>query len=611
MLRRSFVPAVLILLSVVFWVSPHFKEVAAGIAILLFGMIALENGFKSLTEGPLKRLLSRATNKFYKSFSLGMVSTAILQSSSLISVITISFISTGLLSLTQGIGIIFGANIGTTATAWLVAILGLKIKISALAMPMLVFGIILVFQKQKTIKGLGNVLAGLGFLFLGIYFMKEGFDSFKEGFNLAEYAMEGFLGVLLFAGIGLLATVVLQSSSATMAVILTALAAGQITYYNSLALAVGANIGTTITAIIGALASNAAGKRLAGAHLIFNMVTAFIALIFINQLGWVVNWLADLFNFNPINYTLKLAIFHTVFNLIGVAVMYPFVGRLVKFLKKNIKEEVVEIEQPIYLSDAALAYPQSAVSALVKETKHLFENVFEILAHGLGLHRVEVMKKDVNTADLKPFSEFNIDKSYYKRVKYIYGKIIVFAARAQEEHSDADYIQTIYNIKEANRYFIDAVKDVKELQGNLLKYTTTDNPAMRKEYNIFRFKISKIIRQVFKAQKFKTPADKSIAEINELVNEHIETRRKKLTKHLLRRKKDDVLFNGKIDHLIREKAISTEMASSLMNDSALAAAITKHLIKATELLYLNPDILLTDFDIKNGVNGANGVESTN
>jgi phosphate:Na+ symporter len=598
MLRRFFVPTILILLSIVFWVSPHFKEVAAGIAILLFGMIALENGFKSLTEGPLKRLLSRATNKFYKSFSLGMVSTAILQSSSLISVITISFISTGLLSLTQGVGIIFGANIGTTATAWLVAILGLKVKISALAMPMLVFGIILIFQKQKSLKGIGNVLAGLGFLFLGIHFMKEGFYLYKEGFNLADYAMDGFWGVLVFAGIGLLATVVLQSSSATMAVILTALAAGQITYFNSLALAIGANVGTTITAVIGAMASNAAGKRLAGAHVIFNVVTALIALVLINQLGWVVNWIADFLNFNPINYTLKLAIFHTVFNLIGVMIMYPFVGKLVKFLEKRIKEEVPEVEKPLYLNDAALAYPQTALSALVKETKHLFENVFEILAHGLGLHRVEVMDKEVDASALKPITKFNIDKSYYKHVKNIYGKIIVFAARAQEQSSDAEYIQTIYNIKAANRYFVDAIKDVKDLQSNLLKYTTTDNSVMRNEYNIFRFKISKIIRQVFKAQKFNVPPDKSIAEINELVAEHIAARRKNLTKSLLRRRKDDVLFNGKIDSLIRDKLITTAMASSLMNDSALTAAITKHLIKATELLYLNPNILLTEVDVK-------------
>lgn len=594
MLKRLFLPAVLIFLAFVFWYSPHFKDIAAGIAILLFGMTALENGFKSLTEGPLKRLLSRATNKFYKSFSLGMISTAILQSSSLISVITISFISAGLLSLTQGVGIIFGANIGTTATAWLIAMLGLKVKISAFAMPMLVFGVILIFQKQKPLKGIGNVLAGLGFLFLGIHFMKEGFDMYKEGFDLAAYAMEGFWGILVFCGIGILATVVLQSSSATMAVILTALAAGQVTYFNALALAIGANVGTTITAIIGAAASNAAGKRLAGAHLIFNVVTAVVALVLINQIGWLVNWISEAFNFNPTNYILKLAIFHTIFNSIGVLVMYPFVNKMVKFLEKRVKEEVLEVEKPIYLSESALAYPQSAIAALVMETKHLFENVFRIIAHGLGMHRSEVLKEDLNGRILRPRAKSNIDKSYYRRVKFIYGEIIVFAAQAQENSTNEDSIHTIYNIKEANRYFVESVKEVKQLQPNILKYTNSDNLVMRREYSKYRSAILKMVRQVFKAQNLVIPEDISSKELDELVDRHIERRRKKLTKHLLQRRKNDVLFTGKIDRLIRDKKIDSEMASSLMNDSAITASIIKHLIRASELLYLNREVLLAE-----------------
>ena len=161
----------------------------------------------------------------------------------------------------------FGANIGTTATAWLVSIFGLNIKVSALAMPMLAFGILFVFQKSKSLKGIGHVLAGLGFFFLGIHFMKQGFDVYKDSINLADYAMPGFWGLIVYTAIGVVITLILQSSSAAMALILTALAAGQITYNNSLALAIGANIGTTITAILGALSANVAGKRLAGAHL--------------------------------------------------------------------------------------------------------------------------------------------------------------------------------------------------------------------------------------------------------------------------------------------------------------------------------------------------------
>ena len=135
MFKNVLLIAVLLVLAVTFWFFPNFEEIAAGVAILLFGMVALENGFKSFAEGPLKRILAKATDKFYKSFSVGMISTAVLQSSTLISIITISFLGAGLLTLHQGLGIIYGANLGTTATAWLVATLGLKLKISALVTP--------------------------------------------------------------------------------------------------------------------------------------------------------------------------------------------------------------------------------------------------------------------------------------------------------------------------------------------------------------------------------------------------------------------------------------------------------------------------------------------
>jgi phosphate:Na+ symporter len=256
MLKNIFLFIILFLIGISFWFVPNFREISAGVAILLFGMIALENGFKSFAEGPLKKLLSKATNKFYKSFTVGMVSTALLQSSSLISVITISFLSAGLMSLHQGIGIIFGANLGTTATAWLVASLGLKLKISALAVPMIVFGIVLYLQSNRSIKGVGNILAGLGFFFFGIAIMKEGFDAYQDGLDLTAFSGDGLLGQVLFVFIGILATVILQSSSASMAIILTALAAGQITYLSAMALAIGANVGTTVTSMIGAMASN-------------------------------------------------------------------------------------------------------------------------------------------------------------------------------------------------------------------------------------------------------------------------------------------------------------------------------------------------------------------
>ena len=191
MIRKIVLPTILFLLAYGFWISPNFKEIAAGVSIFLFGMLFLEEGFKAFTGGLLERLLRRTTDSTWKALSFGVVSTTIMQSSSLVSVITISFLSAGLIGLAAGIGIIFGANLGTTTGAWLIAGFGLKVKISAYAMPMLVFGIILVFQKSKNLRGIGYMLAGLGFLFLGIHYMKEGFEAFRDTIDLTRLCRGG------------------------------------------------------------------------------------------------------------------------------------------------------------------------------------------------------------------------------------------------------------------------------------------------------------------------------------------------------------------------------------------------------------------------------------
>ena len=269
MLRKILLPTILMILAAGFWNSADFKEIAAGVAIFLFGMISLEQGFNLFTGGILEKILRKSTSSLWRSVGFGIISTTIMQSSSLVSVITISFLSAGLITLAAGIGIVFGANLGTTTGAWLVAGFGLKVKISAYAMPMLVFGVILILQKARAMNGIGYILSGMGFLFLGIHHMKEGFESFKETIDLAQFAVAGYPGLFLFSSIGIFATVVMQSSHATLVLIITALAAGQITYENALALAIGANIGTTITAILGSMSANEQGKRLAGAHLVF------------------------------------------------------------------------------------------------------------------------------------------------------------------------------------------------------------------------------------------------------------------------------------------------------------------------------------------------------
>ncbi|WP_345192311.1 Na/Pi symporter [Algibacter agarivorans] len=584
MIRKSLFFGLLIVLGISLYLNPNFKTISAGVAILLFGMIMLEEGFRVFTKGPLQNILKNATNKLYKSITAGALVTGLIQSSSLVSVITISFISAGLISLGGGLGLIFGANIGTTATAWLVAGFGLKIKIAALAMPMLVFGVVFSFQKKPSLKGIGNVLAGLGFFFLGIHYMKEGFDVFKEYIDLSQYAVSGFLGVLIYTGLGIIITTILQSSSATLALILTALAAGQIEYENALALAIGANVGTTITAILGALGSNSAGKRLAVAHFIFNIITGLVAIVFIFPLARLVNNFSEILYIASTNYTLKLALFHTIFNVIGVVLMIPFIKRLERFLMRFFKDKRdKEISEPKYLNPAVLKFPGTVISALLNESKYLFKNsVFEIVAHALNIHRADIisdkkLKKVIKKSniDLKT----NVDDLYYSKVKIIYGEIIKYASTAQGTLSLNDrQTKAITDIKIANRKMVEIIKDVRELNKNITMVLNLENKYLQNEYDSYRKKITKVLRVIY---LFRTEdnAGKYALQLKQL---------KKEAKINIRQS------NKSIDRLIRKNLITAEMASSLFNDYANVNDMIEKLIDVAELLYGKKDSLLEE-----------------
>jgi phosphate:Na+ symporter len=542
MFHRIILPVIFFLLIYGFWISPDFKEITAGVAIFLFGMLFLEEGFRAFTGGLLERLLNRTTNRLWKAISFGIVTTTVMQSSSLVSVITISFLSAELIALASGIGIIFGANLGTTTGAWLIAGFGLKVKISAYAMPMLVFGIVLVFQNNRSMKGVGYVLAGLGFLFLGIHHMKEGFEAFRDTIDLTQFALPGYAGLFAFAGIGVFATVVMQSSHATLVLIITALAAQQVTYENALALAIGANVGTTITAILGSLSSNYQGKRLAAGHLIFNMITAVIAIAFIHQLVWAVEATAATVGIRNDDYTLKLAVFHSIFNVIGVAVLTPFVRQLVV--------------EPKYLTDSVLDFPETALEAVRNETIHLYDNAFEIIAHGLNLHRTEIMTAD----DLEEFisndreiHDFDLDSIYERKVKALYGEILEFISRTQGS-IPSEFSGQLYALRQACREIVMTVKEVKHLRKNITRYMVSPNGDIRREYNALRIQLAGLCR-----------------EINELRSVAAKDRNVLgLDSFRVAIDEESSVVNGEVDRLIREGRITAKMGTSLMNDHGYA-----------------------------------------
>jgi phosphate:Na+ symporter len=570
-LRKIFLPTIFAVLAYGFWISPDFKEIAAGVAIFLFGMLFLERGFKVFTGGTLETILRLSTDRLWKSLGFGMISTSVTQSSSLVSVITISFLSAGLIGLSAGIGIIFGANLGTTTGAWLVAGLGLKVNIAAYAMPMLVFGVILVLQKPKPLKGIGYLLAGLGFLFLGIHYMKEGFEAFKDSIDLAAYAIPGLKGLLVFTLIGVFATVVMQSSHATLVLIITALAAQQISYENALALAIGANVGTTITAMLGAMSASVDGKRLALAHLIFNVATGLIAIVFIQQFLAAVNILSAAVGIAPDNDTLRLAVFHTLFNLAGIIVMLPFTTGLVRLLQNALPEKTRHIAEPHFLNDAVLEMPDAAIEAARNETRHLFDNAFEVMAHALNLSPASLRsaRDPGQLIDAAPtVKAFDIDAAYELRIKPLYSAIFDFISRAQANAS-AEESDALYAIRSAGQDIVEAVKEVKHLQKNLIRYLPSRNADVRRQYNGIRLRVAEVLRE--------------IAELGE--SEDPELAVLSLDGIKLDIEESDLVHNGELDRLIRQQRIGGEMATSLMNDSAYAYTVVDSLIAMARIVF--------------------------
>lgn len=571
MLRKIILPTIIGLLAAGFWLSPAFKEISAGVAIFLFGMLSLEEGFRAFTGGVLEKLLRNTTDKLWKSLGFGFVATALMQSSSLVTVITISFVSAGLISLNSAIGIVFGANLGTTTGAWLVAAFGLKVSISAYAMPLLVFGIILIAQKASEAKGCGYILSGVGFLFLGIHHMKGGFDSFKSSIDLMAYSVEGYPGVFLFVLIGMMATVVMQSSHATLVLIITALGANQITYENALALAIGANVGTTITAIIGSLGSNVEGRRLAGAHLIFNLGTAFVSIGLIYQLTIAVDLIGNRLGIAADNYTLKLAIFHTLFNGLGIALMLPFMKPMIRFLQRTIHPRTHRRAQSRYLNEAANGLPDTAIEAVRKETLHLFDNASSIIAGGLSLKLEEILSNRPLPETIARSSApipLDINFEYTENVKSLYAEIVQFISRAHASMTQ-EQAEELFLLRAAGRDIVDAIKDTKHLQKNISIYLRNENDHIRKEYDQIRHHLASILQELNNVRKHgsETAAILSLDSLKIAMKEY------------------DKDLNIRLNSLIRNDLISPAMSISLMNDSGYAYDVTKDLVQMGEVLF--------------------------
>jgi len=325
-------------------------QLIGALGFFIYGMKVMSEGIQKVAGSKMRQILSAMTSNRIKGVITGFTLTGLVQSSSATTVMVVSFVNAGLLTLTESIGVIMGANIGTTITAWLISIIGFKVKIAAIALPIIAFGFPLLFISKSKVKAWGEVLIGFALLFIGLNELKGSVPDLKANPEILEflsaYTDMGVLSVLMFIGIGTLVTVAVQSSSAAMALTLVMANQGWIPFELAAAMVLGENIGTTITANLAAMIGNIHAKRAARAHFIFNVFgVVWMVLLFSYFISGIDGYMQSTQGVSPLDpaqyaaVPVALSLFHTTFNIINTLLLLGFVNFIARTVTKMVSSK--------------------------------------------------------------------------------------------------------------------------------------------------------------------------------------------------------------------------------------------------------------------------------
>ena len=341
--------------------------------MFLYGMIIMSESLQKVAGSKMRSILSVMTSNRFLGILTGFLITTIIQSSSATTVMLVSFVNAGIISLTQSIGIIMGANVGTTVTGWIVSIFGFKVQLSDYALPIIAFALPLIFSKRATRRSWGEFMIGFALLFMGLNFLKNSVPNIGEHPELLNflqnYTNMGYLSVLLFLLIGTILTVIIQSSSATMALTIVMCNQGWLPFELGAAMILGENIGTTITANIAAIVGNVSSKRAARAHLVFNVLGVVWMLCVFNKFTGMIQYIiAKDAVLKPEETPIAMSMFHTFFNIANMALLVWFVPLLVRIVEKIVPSKDDEEEFRLkFIKAGMLGTPELSLIQAKKE----------------------------------------------------------------------------------------------------------------------------------------------------------------------------------------------------------------------------------------------------
>jgi phosphate:Na+ symporter len=454
-------------------------RLAAGLGLFLFGMHQLEQALKLLAGRPFKKFLRGQTEHPIKGVLAGALSTAALQSSSVVSLIVLAFVGTGIISLSSAIGIVFGSNLGTTATGWIVATIGFKLDIEALALPFVAVGGLGVVWSHPGSRrsGFSHLLAGFGLMLMGLDFMKSGAISATGMFNPETLAA---FPPIVFLLVGLFVTALIQSSSATIMIALSALYANAIDLPSAAAAAIGADLGTTITALLGALAGSADKRRVAVALVIFNLVTDTIAFA---SLPLLLAFITEIIGVSDPLYA--LVAFHSLFNLIGIMIFLPLVKPLSRWLADRFEEADASILR--HIKDSDLGVPEAAIENVDRETLRLID---QAAALNQLSFRLPVGDAFYDTGDDRTgIALFGDSPSFdvgYDGIKRLEGEILEYAMRLQAVRLDAADSARLGRVIVAIRSAVNSAKSLKDCHQDLQTFLETVDDHFNAWFGRFR-----------------------------------------------------------------------------------------------------------------------------
>lgn len=358
-------------------------QLIGGVGLFLLGMMLMTDGLKVAAGRTLKDILERWTDTPVRGLFSGGLLTALVQSSSAVTVAAIGFVNAGMLTLERSVWVIFGSNIGTTMTGWLVAIIGFKIKISLFAFPAIGLGMLLKLTGGDSRRGaLGQTIAGFGLFFVGVSVLKDAFAGVADTIDVSNLASTGLMGDIIFVGLGFMMTLMTQSSSAAISIALAAAAGQLIALEPAAAMVIGANIGTTSTAIISVIGATPNAKRVAASHVVFNLLTGAVAVLILPMLLRIIELISTSMEIEPDAAT-TLALFHTIFNMLGVILIWPLVKPMIRYLKTRFVSLEEDLGRPRFLDRTALVVPTLGLESLLMELRRLQEISISIVTSAI------------------------------------------------------------------------------------------------------------------------------------------------------------------------------------------------------------------------------------